>query len=74
MRTVPVRARDGVDLDALRALADELSRHATLQDVLEWCAARTPRLDLADVVVHDELTHDVVVSVTPTLHLVYDTT
>ena len=74
MREVPVTAHDGVARDLLDAVAPELRRHATLQDVLDWCRSRVPPRDLASVVVQDEFTHDVVLALDGGLFAVYDTT
>ena len=51
-----------------------LERHATLQDAWDWMRAQHPPLDVTDVVVQDEFTHDVVVRLTDDLFAVYDTT
>ena len=68
MRVVPVT---GARADAWR---DVLQRHATMQDVLDWCRAQSPPRDIASVVAQDEFTHDVVVPLRDGLFAVYDTT
>jgi hypothetical protein len=48
-----------------------LDRLKTLEDVLAWCRAN--HANVVDVVVQDELTHDVIVQ-QPAGFLVFDTT
>lgn len=55
-------------------LAALLSGHRTLEQVVRWTLARTPPATIADVVVQDEFTHDVIVPWTAGRYLVYDTT
>ena len=74
MREVPVLVRDGVPSEGADALLQQLRRHATLQDVLDWCRAQTPPRDLANVVVQDEFTHDVILELGGGLFAVHDTT
>jgi short subunit fatty acids transporter len=47
--------------------------HRTLEDVVRWGLGLAPPVMIADVVVQDEYTHDVVVPVAAA-YLVYDTT
>jgi len=59
-------------------LERELSAHRSLQDVLNWsesqpAGALMPQV-IADVVIQDEFTHDVIVPWRDGLVLVYDTT
>lgn len=74
MREIPVETVAPVRADDVAALAEALRRNATLQDVLEWCAGHAPPGRLVDVVVQDELTHDVVIELGGGLHAVHDTT
>ena len=74
VREVPVTAARDVPEALLRSVRGVLCHHATLQDVLEWCQRQTPPRDLADVVVQDEFTHDIVVEHSLGLFAVYDTT
>jgi hypothetical protein len=61
--------------DALRAeLARLISRQKTLEDVVRWGLSCAPPILIADVVVQDEYTHDVVIRHPSGLWLVYDTT
>lgn len=64
-----------VDLpeDRRAALTDALSTHNTLEKVVLWGFAQTPMADVADVVVQDEFTHDVIVPYGDIV-LVYDST
>jgi hypothetical protein len=56
----------------------ELSRHQNLDDVMKWALAHPPGVFrptvVADVIVQDEFTHDVVIPWRDGLFLVYDTT
>lgn len=45
-----------------------------LEDLLRWGAARTPPRSVADVIVQDEYTHDVVIPYDDDLFLVFDST
>ena len=74
MRDIPVRAHSSIPADTFEAAAKILRTHATLADVLDWCRSQSPRTDLADVVVQDEFTHDVILEMGDGLHAVYDTT
>jgi hypothetical protein len=74
MRDIPVRAHSQLPAEAFETAARILRTHATMADVLDWCRSQTPRTDLADVVVQDEFTHDVVVAIGGGLHAVYDST
>ena len=62
---------------AVLARAALATRLATLEDVLRFGFAQRPAWDLADVVVQDEFTHDVIVAIgagaAPAV-LVFDTT
>jgi hypothetical protein len=49
-------------------------RHETLEQVTRWAFAQRPPLRLVEVVTQDEFTHDVVIALDDSLHLVYDTT
>jgi hypothetical protein len=46
----------------------------TLQDVVRWAFSQRPPCDVAEVVVQDEYTHDVVIPWAAGLVLVFDTT
>jgi hypothetical protein len=56
------------------ALAAAVSPLGTLADVVAFCAARGPRAAIADVVIQDEFTHDVVVTIGGGRSLVFDAT
>jgi hypothetical protein len=51
----------------------ETATHRTLEEVIRWGLSQNPPCVLADVVVQDEFTHDVVVRCGD-VWLVYDTT
>lgn len=70
---VLVAARMALDDAALAALQAELGPLGMLHDVVRHVYARTPPGDIADVLVQDEFTHDVVVSLGD-CWLVFDTT
>ncbi len=55
-------------------IAQAVQGHRTLSDVVLWATAHRPPLQIADVVVQDEYTHDVVVPLRDGEYLVYDTT
>jgi hypothetical protein len=74
MRDIPVRAHSPLPAGAFEAAARFLRTHATMADVLDWCRSQSPRADLADVIVQDEFTHDVVLAIGGGLHAVYDST
>lgn len=48
--------------------------HRTLEEALRWAHAQVPVLTVAEVVVQDEYTHDVVVPLSDGRCLVYDCT
>ena len=61
---VPPRRRD--------ALAEEVRHHRTMEHVVRWAFAR--ELDIDEVIVQDEFTHDVIVTLSDGRVLVYDST
>lgn len=67
---------DRVCLDplTLETLRRAVGTQRTLDDVVRWALADTPPRLVADVVVQDEYTHDVVVPYRDSVYLVYDTT
>ena len=74
MRAIPVTSlarRPQAEIDRLAA---DLRRHATVEDLLAWWRAQALPRDLANVVVQDEFTHDLVVEAGDGLVAVYDTT
>lgn len=68
-----VNDRAGLSPERLAALKTELARLTILQDVIRWGFAQTPPSDVADVVIQDEFTHDVVLPWRD-VYLVFDTT
>ena len=56
------------------ALEAAVARQATLADVIAWGVAQNPPCIVADVIVQDEYTHDVILPYRDGLHLIYDTT
>ena len=65
--------RTGLSSELLAALKTELAGLTILQDVIRWGFAQKPPSDVADVVIQDEFTHDVVLRWRH-LFLVFDTT
>jgi hypothetical protein len=57
---------------ALADLESAVARHRSLEEVLHFAFAHDT--SIAEIVVQDEFTHDVVVPWRRGLHLVYDTT
>ena len=68
-----VTDRVGIPSELLASLKAELKGLSILQDVIRWGFSQSPPSDVADVVIQDEFTHDVVL---PWQHLflVFDTT
>jgi hypothetical protein len=58
--TLPIRAVGDVSDAELRALQSELASVGLLADAVAWAARRTPPAHVAEVVIQDEYTHDVV--------------
>ncbi|HKE59608.1 MAG TPA: hypothetical protein VKB46_23015 [Pyrinomonadaceae bacterium] len=65
-------------IEVLDQLAREISAQQNLQDAMRWALAQPPGTFLpqivAEVIVQDEFTHDVIVPRSDGLVLVYDTT
>jgi hypothetical protein len=70
----PMPLRDLAHLDAptLAGLESAVARHRSLEEVLQFAFAHDT--SIAEIVVQDEFTHDVVIPWRRGLHLVYDTT
>jgi hypothetical protein len=69
-----VEDRASVGEESIARLAAELAPLGSLEDVVSWGLAQRPRLVVSEVVVQDELTHDVVLPYRDGLYLVFDTT
>jgi hypothetical protein len=69
-----VTSRLARDREENARIEREVPRFTVLADLLSWGFRQTPRLDVVDVVVQDEYTHDVVVAWRDGLFLVYDST
>jgi hypothetical protein len=69
-----VEDRVGLATGELSALASELTPLGSLHALLQWGLRRDPPIELLDVVVQDEFTHDVVMRWSEGLFLVFDTT
>lgn len=68
---IPLHDHAALDADLLTLLEKRLEAHESLEDVLRF--ARAQETEIADIVVQDEFTYDVLVSY-GTLWLAYDTT
>lgn len=55
-------------------LAALVADQRTLEDVVRWGLGQVPPRMIVDVIVQDEYTHDVVLTLREDRHLVYDTT
>ncbi|MCB9762557.1 MAG: hypothetical protein H6739_22350 [Alphaproteobacteria bacterium] len=64
----------GLPAPRLAAMTAELGAHTTLEKVARWGYAKQPFVEVADVIVQDEFTHDVLVPLPDGLWLVYDST
>jgi len=64
----------GVSPTLRASLEAELGPLCTLEQVVLWGFARRPMVDIVDVVVQDEFTHDVIAPLAPGLVLVFDST
>jgi hypothetical protein len=60
--------------DELAARAGPATRLATLEDILRFGFAQRPAWEIANVIVQDEFTHDVIVAGPAPGFLVFDTT
>ena len=60
--------------DVRRSITALLETQRTLEDVSRWGLALTPIRTIADIVVQDEYTHDVVMAHPAGVYLVYDAT
>ncbi len=70
---IPVDFR-GVSVPDRKELLSFISKQGTLHDVVLASLARTPHRMVADVVIQDEYSHDVVLPWSNDVWLVYDTT
>ena len=74
MPAMLVDDRAGLDPDESRALLRELERLGSLHALIRWGLDHDPPLVVADVVIQDEYTHDVVIPYRGDRFLVFDTT
>lgn len=67
--------RAGMAAAEVAELVEVLASQRTLEDVVRWGLSQSPPRMVVDVIVQDEYTHDVVVTLRPPdRFLVYDTT
>ena len=69
-----LRDRAGLSAARLAALEAAVAGHEILEDVLRWGKTLDPSATIADVIVQDEYTHDVIFPLDPNHILVYGTT
>jgi hypothetical protein len=76
MREIPLHDYAGLPAADAAHFRARVAGQRTLADVLRWAAAQAPPVAVAEIVTHDEYTHDVVLPVDPArpLFLAYDTT
>jgi hypothetical protein len=73
MRAVPVRAVGAIDRTTFEQVEAIFAACFTLADLLAWCAAQSPRVQVTEIVTQDEYTHDIVLPFGPAF-LSFDTT
>jgi hypothetical protein len=73
-RGFELELRTFVDEVDKAALTELIASQRTLEDVVRWGLSLSPPRLIADLVVMDEYTHDVVIAYNKQLYLVYDTT
>ena len=71
---VPLHDRSGMSEGDRARLVAAIGRFQMLEDVVRWGFGRSPPADVAEVVVQDEFTHDVVLPWEGESFLVFDTT
>lgn len=71
---LPVEAVAPLGPELASSIEASVGSHKTLEDVVRWGLLHTPPLLIADVVIQDEYTHDVVMPYRSGVFLVYDTT
>lgn len=69
---IGVENRAGVAEAEFGPLAAALAGHRSIQIAIEWLVAQAPPLVVADMVTHDEFSHDVLVARPDGSFLVYD--
>jgi hypothetical protein len=74
MRAAPLISIGNIPSELYDQLAPELRQLLTLADVLAWARRGTPPRQVAEIVTQDEYTHDVVLTLDGSHHLVFDTT
>ena len=74
MQAIPLISVGSVPSELRRQLASELAQLHTLADVLAWARRARPPRQVAEIVTQDEYTHDVVLTLDGSHHLVFDAT
>jgi hypothetical protein len=74
MAAPPLHDRVGIRPELRAEIAAEIADHGMLDRVIRWGLRSSPARMVADVVVQDEYTHDVVLPWGDGLFLVYDCT
>lgn len=70
----PLEDRTGLDPELRRRIEEAIADHGMLDRVVRWGLGSVPRRMIAEVVVQDEYTHDIVMPWGDGLWLVYDCT
>ena len=63
-----------VSITTRREITQLLAKQNTLEHVTRWIYQQDPPLDIHDIIIQDEFTHDVIVPIWRNLVLVYDCT
>jgi hypothetical protein len=74
MISLEIRPEVAISEDQRRAVGALVAGQRTLEDVVRWGLGQSPPALIANVVVQDEYTHDVVIAHPAGFYLVYDTT
>jgi hypothetical protein len=69
-----IEVRAALDQVTLEAIEVTVRGQKTLEDVVRWGLLTKPPRLVADIIVQDEYTHDVVMPFRDGVYLVYDTT
>jgi hypothetical protein len=69
-----IEVRAALDQVTLESIEATVRSQKTLEDVVRWGLLTKPPRLVADIIVQDEYTHDVVMPFRDGIYLVYDTT
>jgi hypothetical protein len=71
---IRVENRAGLKEEEFLRLEGVLTHQHSVRDALDWLRRQVPPLTMQDVVTQDEFSHDILVSYSDQLYLVYDST